>query len=473
MKKFCNLLFSAVVALLLFGVTSCSDSKTKELLSVAGDDAVAVVMINPVQVLKSLDATFENGQVTLPSSLKKLAGDDVKQISKLRGIDYERVMFVAYDKSPGEMFAVLIKDGAEVESSLKKFGMKKKSIGDKAVFLEDSEYGGPVAFAEGNVLVYISYMSYDSEYEGGLKKRINKLLDRMAEPLADWKVSALQSRSSKTMYGVVVSPVKKIDLAMAYSVELDGAKARFEGKVMNTSGKEIDLSSEFPVELAPIGNLARHISDNDNMAFAFGGLKDMSVLKALDKYGEAWMLRSIDSNLRGLPFDSEDILKALNGGFFFTGNLENPAKQPRNLKGITGAIGVSTLDGRGEKLLRNLKSLAKEAGQKVTDDGDGFEVKVPDMGNIRFGVDGECLFMATAEKSPNSTMGSKDDWYAFAAVNLPANNFGFKELGIKFGVKANAHISKDEIEAEIELTDTDKPFLLTLVEAGVKMQNRF
>lgn len=86
MKKFCNLLFSAVVALLLFGVTSCSDSKTKELLSVAGDDAVAVVMINPVQVLKSLDATFENGQVTLPSSLKKLAGDDVKQISKLRGI---------------------------------------------------------------------------------------------------------------------------------------------------------------------------------------------------------------------------------------------------------------------------------------------------------------------------------------------------------------------------------------------------
>lgn len=472
MKKICNLLFTAIAALLLFGVTSCSDSKTKELLSVAGDDAVAVALINPVQVLKSLDASFEDGQVVLPSSLRKLAGDGVKEISKLRGIDYERVMVAGYEKSPYSTIAVLIKDGAEVESSLKKFGLKKKNIDDKAVFVEeDATYGGDVALVEGNVLIFIPGLWYEDE--AALKKIVRKTFDKMSEPLADWKVDAIQSRSSKTMYGIVVSPEAKVDFAMAFSVELDGAKAKFEGKVMNTSGKEIDLSTEAPVELAPIGDLAKFVSEDDNIAFAFGGLKDMSVLKALDKYGESWMLRDVERNLRGLPVDSEDILKALSGGFFFTANLDNPAKQPESLKGVTGAFGVATLDGRGAKLLKNLKSLAKDAGLKVSGDDDGFEVKIPRQGNIRFFVDGDCLAVATAEKSPNSAMGSKDDWYAFASVNLPANFFGFKQAGIKFGVKGSAHITKDEIEGEVELTNTDKPFLLTLVEAGVKLQGRF
>lgn len=467
MKKISNLLFSAVALLLALGVSSCTDSKTKELLSVVGDDAYGVAVVNTIDVLKSLDASFENGQVTLPPSLKKIAGSGVKEISKLRGIDFERVLFAAYDDSPSEMFAALIKDGKEVEASLKKFNMKKKKVGDKAVFIEDTEYtSGAVAFCEGNVLIFYTHLWWYDEDD--MQKKFEEIFDRATESMEDWKISAIQGNSSSSVFGLFVSPDSKVDVSAAFAINFSGSKATFKAKVMNASGEEVEVNKEFGVEPAMLGNMTKHISDKDHFAFAFGGLKDMSIQDAIEEINIPGLSREIERNFRYAPFDSEDFFKVLNGGFFVTANLENPAKEPKSLKSVTAAVGVRTVDGRGEKLLKELKSLVKNAGVKVTSEDDGFGVKIPEMGNINVVLDGDCLIAATAEESPNSTMGSENGMAAFLSVNLPSNFFLFKDYGIKFGVKGQAHISDNVLEGEIELTETDKPFLLTLVEAADK-----
>lgn len=467
MKKISNLLFSAVVLLLALGASSCTDSKTKELLSVVGDDAYVVAVVNTVDVLKSLDAGFENGQVTLPASLKKIAGSGVKEISKVRGIDFERVLFASYDGQPSEMCAVLIKDGKEVEASLKKFNMKKKKVGDKAVFIEDTDYtGGAVAFCQGNVLIFYTHLWWYDEDD--MQKKFEEIFDRATESVEDWKVSAIQGNSSSSVFGLFVSPDSKLDVSAAFAVNFSGSKATFEAKVMNTSGEEIELNKELGLEPAMLGNMTKHISDKDHVAFAFGGVKDMSILDAIEEVNIPGMSNEINRNFRYAPFDAEDFFKALNGGFFVTANLENPAKQPKSLKDMTAAVGLRTVDGRGEKMLKELKSLAKNAGVKVTSEDDGFGVKIPEMGNINIVLDGDCLIAATAEESPNSTMGSENGLAAVLSVNLPSNFFLFKDYGVKFGVKGHAQISDNVLQGEVELTETDKPFLLALVEAADK-----
>lgn len=467
MKKISNLFFLAVALLLTLSVSSCTDTKSKELLSVVGDDAYSVAVVNTVDVLKSLDASFENGRVSLPASVKRIADSDVKEFSKIRGIDFEHVLFALYDNSPSEMCAMLIKDGEEVEASLKNLNMKKQIVDNKTVFIEETDYSsGAVAFIEGDVLVFYTNLWWRDDND--LQKKLEKLFDRATESIEGWKVSAIQDDSSSSVSGLFVLPDSKVDLAAAFAVNFSGSKVAFTVKVVNASGNEIDVNRELGVESAMLDNLTKYISDKDHIAFAFGGLKDMSIQDAIEEINIPGLSDEIERNFRYAPFDAKDFFKALNGGFFVTANLENPAKQPKNLKSLTAAVGLRTVDDRGEKLLKELKSLVENAGVKVTSEDDGFGVKIPEMGDINVVLDGDCLIAATAEESPNSTMGSENGMAAFMSVNLPSNFFLFKDYGIKFGVKGQAHISDNVLEGEVELTETDKPFLLALVEAADK-----
>lgn len=456
MSKLFKLGLTILVAVIMAATSSCSDKKTSELLGAIGDDAVSTVFIKPVELLKSCGATLDNGSLTLPQSLKRALGKDASSLTELRGIDYDLVAVGVYRNSPDAVVFARIKDVSDLASSLKKLGYKKQTVDGHVVFVEE-EGSGVVAVSDDLLF------SFDCWNQDNLEVYIERVFDRASAPVTAWKADAISSKSSGAVYGLVASPDSKIDYAVAFSVHLDGSKAVMKTECLNLDGKEVAWLDGVPgsPELSFLGQEMRYVSEKDIFAFASVGFKDMSLYRAIDKYDLKYFL---PSSMRGLD---EDFLKSINGGMFCSVNMADAStRRYDNFKNYQFNAGFTAIDGRGDRILKDIVNMARDAGLSVRADGDGYAVKIDGTGTVMAECKDDIVVFSSAEKSGESRMSasSADDCYAWMAVNIPENFGPLKEYRINCGIKGRAYVRSTSAELSIEFTGTDKPFLESLVE---------
>lgn len=450
MKNLFKTLPALLVAVILAAVTSCSDSKTSELLSVAGDDAMAVVLFNPVDLLKSAGATVEGGNLVLPRGLKKDMPDKTADMLKIRGVDYDRAIMVGYDGRPGAVVAMVVKDADEVESSLKKIGCDKTKAGSRTAYYNSDT--NTIFVIENNLLVMIDCWDEDE-----VEKYVDAAFDEASTPLASWKADMLASRGSKTVFGVILPPARELDAAIAFSVELTGAKAMVEAEIRDQDGKETTLSELVGVDFAPVGDMMSQLGGKSLVAAAFGGFKDTNLAKVLDKF-------DVSPRRAGLSGVDESYLRLLSGGVFASFDMaDRQSRRYDNIKNYLAVFGVSAVEGRGDKLLSESVDYMRDNGLTVRSDDDGYLVKAI-VADFNLKADGDLVVVSTEER-PEGAM-SSDDCIAFLTFDVPADLGVFKELPyrIRFGMKGTARVYESKAEAEVEFVGSDKPFLATVME---------
>lgn len=453
MKKMLKSGALLVMAFVLATLASCNKGASSEMLALAGDDATVVAFFNPVEVLKNAGATVEDGNLVLPKSIKRAMDGDAKDLMSLRGIDYESVMAVGYfAKREVGALVTEIKDAEALASSLKKLDYEKDNLAGLPAFVKDDE--STFFLVKDNLLIMTDSWS-DKE------KTADMILDKATSPLAQWKVDAIASCNSATIYGLIVSPEPKVDMAATFAVELKGQTVVAKAECYNLDGKTTSWSEAAGVELETIGSESRYLSKNDMFSFAFGGLKDMSVAKVINLIPE---LR------RQLPrgFDT-DQLRALNGGFFMTANMVNPSSRNyENLKNYEFAFGIRTIDDRGERMFKELISMARQFLTVRQGDNDGYVASVPGVGKFGAFFKDDHIVVTGEETPKGSRLGSSalDDCIAWASINIPADFALFKDMGIKLGFKGEGKVGQSTAEGSLEVTGTDKPFLQAIIEAA-------
>lgn len=463
MKKLFTSALFALTAIILATMSSCTDKKTTEMLSVVGDDAICIVSLKPIEILKSCDASISDGKLVLPPALKRSIGnsDELNEMLKIKGISYDMVIAAMYDTTPDAIIIIKINDAEELATSLKKTGYSKSKIDGHVVFAKDES--STAYTVSDNLLIGFSCWR-----ESDREEYIERIFDFASTPLAGWKTAMLSKLSSSAISGLVISPERKFEYSLAFSADLSGSKLSGEARWYDLDGKAVSLAEECPVELAYLGSEMKYVSDKDLIAGAWGGFKDMSVYKAIDKYDLGYAARRYT---RGID---DDILKALNGGFFFSLNMENPASTKfESMKDFQISCGVTTCDGKGARMLKSLASMGRDMGLNIKGGGDGYTVKIPGQGTIEVTEAGNCIVVATADKSPNSRLSasSLDDCYAWYSVNIPAGFGLLRKAHINCGFKGQFKITDECAKFNAEFTDNDgKGFLATIIEVSQKLE---
>lgn len=461
MKKLTRSALVFVLVMVLAALSSCTDKKTTEITGVMGDDAMMMAFIKPIDVLSSCGASIEGGKLVMPRSFKRLLGGDAEtpNLSKLRGIDYELIGFAVYSKLPDYELICTIKDAGDFAASLKKLGFDKDKIEGHVVFVNEDERMGVVV--AGNLGIMFPC------YHGDVADYVETVTERASEPISAWKADLMARRSSSSIYGLAVSPTSKVDYSVAYSAKLDGARMTVETECFDLDGKSTTWTHmmEDDIELATLGDEVKYISKDCLYGFAVAGLKNMSLQKLVDKYGNKLPYMN---SFRYVP---EEYLKALNGGFFASVGMVDPSsRRYDNYKNYTATAGVTTIDDRGERMLKNLVSMARDNGLTVRTEGDGYMIRMDEMGSAMV----ECtdgVIHATYGDVSNSRMSasSVDGCIAWMGVNIPENFGLLKEYRISYGFKCDLRVKPTVSELSLEIIGSDKPFLESLIEIAQRV----
>lgn len=446
------LLFFAV---LMTALASCSDKKTVDLLDIAGDDAQAIIMIKPVDLLKSFDARIENGKLVLPSALKKNLGSDFDDMLKIEGLDYELGMVATYEEAPRYIMAMNIKDAEALARSLKKLGYSKQTMAGLPAFGNTDE--STVCVVKDNTLIVFNSWNPDR-----WEDCVETLIDRASTPVAAWKKDAIVKNSSNTIYGLGMSPDNRVDLSVPFFINLDGAAMHAEARFYDLDGKTIDWTELTGVGFSTIGEESSFLSSKDAYAFAFGGF-DENLYKVLNK---------LDDKGFRLPYGmsrnlDEDMLKALTGGIFGSVNIVDPtSRRYDRLSAYNVVAGVKTVEGKGVRLLKNIVGMLKDNGLPIKSGSEGYSFKIPDQGTVEAYATDNDIVIATVDKTPNSTMSRSalDDCYAWMSLNIPAGFAPLKQFGVKVGLKGEYKLKADGMQLDFEFVDTDKPFMATIMD---------
>ncbi|MDE6289132.1 MAG: hypothetical protein K2M00_10180 [Muribaculaceae bacterium] len=443
------------LAVLMTALASCSDKKTVDLLDIAGDDAQAIIMIKPVDLLKSFDARIEDGKLVLPKALKRNLGNDFDDMLKIEGLDYELGMVAYYEHSPYYLAAMNVKDADALARSLKKMGYRKQTMAGLPVFANDDE-ATLFVIKENTLIVFNSWNSDRWE------ECVETIIDRVSTPVAAWKKDAIVKNSSNTIYGLGMSPDNRVDLSIPFFINLDGAALHAEARFYDLDGKTIDWTELTGVDFSTIGEESSLLSSKDAFAFAFGGF-DENLYKVLNK---------LDDKGFRLPYGvkrnmDEDIMKALTGGFFGSINIVDPtSRRYDRLSAYNIVAGATTVEGKGVRLLKNIVGMLKDNGLAIKSSSEGYTFRIPDQGTVEAYATDNDIVVATEDKTPNSTMSRSalDDCYAWMSLNIPEAFAPLKQFGVKVGMKGEYKLKADVMQLDFEFVGSDKPFMATIMD---------
>lgn len=449
-----------LIAVLMTALASCSDKKTADLLDLAGDDAQAIIMVKPIDVLKSFDARIEDGKLVLPANIKKNIGNNFNDMLKIQGLDYELAMIATYQQSPYFEAAMGIKDAEALAGSLRKIGCKKSTISGLPVFV-DSDNSGLYVIKE-NTLIYFQAWNSD-RYE----EYVDEVIDRATSPVAAWKKDAIMKNSSNTIYGLGMVDERGVELSTPFFINLDGSRLRAEARFYDLDGKTIDWTELTGIEFATIGEQASYLSGKNTMSFAFGGFED-NLYKVLDRLN--------DKGFR-LPYNvrrsmDEDIMKALTGGLFCSVNVNDPTDRHFDRMSAYSFVGgLSTVDGKGVRLLKNIVGMLKDNGMNVKSSSEGYTLKIPNQGTVEAYATDNDIVVASMEKSPNSTMSRSalNDCYGWMAINIPSDFAPLKQFKVKVGFKGECKLKADCMELELEFVGSELPFMATIMDIAGRL----
>lgn len=444
MKKLFRFGLAALSLVAMVIASGCSDKRTSNLLGVVGDDAEAVAFFRPVDLLKSLGAKTDGGTLTAPAAAKEFFPN--ADVLKFKGIDYNLAAFAAYDDAPNTVMIAAIKDADALASSLKKLDYEENSVGGKDVYMKD---GSALLILDGQL---IAFDCYD---ESDLEDYVENIIDRSKKPLDGWKQDLLMARSGKTIYGII--PVEErigvinvdFDGVVAFDINLNGTKAELNANLFDEKGKELTISEVLGEDLAPIGDLSEYIYNDAPFSVAFGGFKDESLFQKI-------------LNIFRLPGSAQPEFDDLIG-FSLSANISgfmfNKYAYPE-FEALCLCMSCGT-ETKAHNFLKFLIGEARTLGSKVKSKGDEYIITDYGVdGTVR--EDGDAVVFALGDEFHGSHP-SVGDCLAYAAINIPADHpllNQFADLGV--GLKGNLKVMESSIHVELDLIDSDQPFLQKL-----------
>ncbi|MGM9860495.1 MAG: hypothetical protein ACI31C_07045, partial [Muribaculaceae bacterium] len=447
MKKLFRFGLVALSLVAMVMASGCSDKKTANLLNAVGDDAEAVAFFRPIDVLRSMGAKTDGGTLTAPAAAKDFFPN--ADVMKIKGIDYNLAAIAAYDKAPYVVMMASIKDADALTSSLKKLDYEKSSVDGHNVYMKD-----------GNALLILDnqLIAFDCYDESDLDDCVERIIDRSHEPLDGWKQDLLLARAGKTVYGVVWVDKKigmlNIDFegAIAYDIALNGTKAELNVNLYDENGKDLSISEILGEDLAPIADISKHLYTDAPLSVAFGGVKNESLVQLICKY-------------TGLPTNMSEPFDEVRGVAYNIDMNNVNVNRLRKLKldpeSLQVTMVLSTDNGKGHRLLKDIVDLAKTTGAKVKSKGDEYII-TSDGVDISVKEDGDVVVFALGDEYSGSHP-SAGDCLAYLGVNIPADHpvlNQFVDLGI--GFKGNLKVMESSLHAELDLVDSDQPFLQKL-----------
>ena len=440
-----------LVGIMIFGLSSCS--KGSDLINVVNDEAVAVIMLQPEQLLNTFDVAVENGQVVIPEDIKSdFTENDIQEMNEMlsytEGVDRSQVLVSVYmerkkneysgrySNVPQVVVVAKVKDQAALDASFAKLEFEKTSSAGYDVY----EYSGSqFVVAEGLVWVV------ENKANGG--ELVKELLKKAADnPLADWKVSKLASISDKAVagLGVIDSSMLEIPLNVNYvmlaGLDLNGATAELKSEVFDIEGKPFDMNQI--IKFSHIGDESKFVNDKDLLAFASGENDIIAFV--------AGMLGN------EIGPDLAESLRGLNGVFFGSLNMKKSnIGDFEDFNNYDAILGFGCKPEKVDEIYGMIKELpiAVESDESLKLMLGEYSVNVTKVeNNLIVKTDGY-------EGKDRMRGGALDDYVVWSTCNIDPKTFGvFRQAQISCGVKATSWGTSNSSVLKIEITDTNYNF---------------
>lgn len=429
----------------------CSTKAATELLDTVGDDAVAVAVVKPLELLASAGASVGKDGVTLPRDLQ--SDTYISRLARLRGVDTELMASAAYKDV--EVLSMAIRDNAEFGRSVKKTGMTKTNVAGFEAFFADDSSDGSFVFIDGDVAFW-SYASGAAARERAAKS----IMKHLEKPLQDWKREKLAADTGAVAFVACFDKsTGGADMAVAGTIKLDGAKASLSVESFDNKGQAFDAVSAMKgAKALTLGRLADRISASDNLCFAIGGFEGATLGSLLSEGVKSLIPYQMQSA------ETDEALDNLTGAAFASIYLpEGIDPADASMFDYNFSVGVGTERGYAAKALSRTVAQVRSLGLPVSGSGHRYAVTVTDDLAIEAEASDGFLTVSNSGYKARPAVKGIADCYIYAAVNFPPQSALLLEAGIPFGLKGYVKVMADSADAQLEITGSDRPFIASLI----------
>ncbi len=424
MKALINVLLFAAAAMIF---AACGRDAGGSALDAVGDNAVAVITVNPKAVAASAGVTdIAEASEKLPAG-RNFA--DLRTLLSLDGIDMDCWVSACFDEGSRNVTIVAVRDEDALEGAFGKLGYKKSDKGGFGVYSPANVMKATVSrffIIDDGILWMI-----ESGVAGTAVSELQKIKEKYSGPLTGWKREALTSPAAINAVGgyagrnfkIAVSLVNnKMDVE-AYCVDAEGGAAKW----VSADCGHLDAAD------------AANLSAGNVLSFAVAENDYSELMKLLSRYGifefSSAQLAMVSASVAGPVYGNLDLRLPMQGLDDVSVNLTVTAKGAA-AAGLIGAAVKNELAGQGLAGVVDVKT------------------------------DGNLLQVATKNGLDKAAVPADevDGCIAWANLNIPAELLDQFAGTDRCGVNVRFALRDDSAALTISFPDSDEPFLATLSE---------
>lgn len=503
MKNLKNYILLAL-AVVCLGLTSCS-KKSKTLEYIPGD-ADIVAGINAVALLENAGCENAGSTVKIAGPLAKLFNMGGSETALMRKfIESESVdltgVFVIGSFTGDAYIMASLSDAGKFESFLKEQNLRVEHSGGFN-YVRTGDYSPLIAWNDNIVVSPVSsYKDADKQIIG-----INDLLDRAEKgSLADagWKADLFAEENAAGFFvacqnlpAIVRTQMQReggeaiaklLEGNFCGTLRLDNAKAELIAGIRDKDGKAVSVEGYGNYNKAIDPAMLKYLNNYDVAMLASGIKGDTpwrELLGALGKiYGDQTLgvvypyLEAIDGTVmigagptQGIQSFSCNASNVSTYWDFVCAVQLKPGKAQLFTDGIRTLM--QTLNPNGTEYEYSEEEntfVASEIPMSSCEpyEGNGLKIKIPDGPMVYVKPDGNNLVLATREFTDKGGTPIKADMFSgknnAVVMYLPKNSPILTEMNLNFGLKLSMLPKDTEMSMTLEVEDSDKPLLETLL----------
>lgn len=418
-KHLCLLFAAAIIAL-----SSCTKKDIAHPLDAIGNNADAVALAKPVDLIK---ATGESSLSGLARYLNEESYSQIEKIKDIKGLDFDLVGIAKYKALKSPVIIMASKDRGELEKSLKDNYGNAESNDSLSVFI-DARNG--LGFVVNDDYLYVMPASNADEATDAVSTMAQELA---AGPLAPWKRNILTENNMLNALAVQDN--------LCLSMALNCTAKDFDLNIINRDATDGTPSNFLPEgSYAYANDCASHIKKNSLFSFALAKI-DLSKI-------------SIPRSA-GISRAQLTMLQAFVAGPCYA-DVEFTGDDPTDFGklAINGAI-TSSSPQVAAVMLSGVSRECSRSGLPVSSSPAGLTISYDDA-MLKVATEGDRLTFKTdyQTSSPSISASELDGCIFRAAVNLPAKLN--KQLNdAEFGLKAQLKVKDNSVQLKGEFTDTE------------------
>lgn len=496
-----------VMAVVLMVVSSCSDSKLREVLDGVPAESDVVAVVNLREVLESAGGSVDGTSVKLPSYITGMLSDKdaeeldgVKEFLLKSGIDPEVCAIFSDYENGRPVMVFLLNDKSKLVEKLEDDGYREKATEDDMVIYTKKTYEGYSSDYDDYTYIAVSddhVYRIDDVWVGSSFKPL-PFLRRIGEKLADGSFASsvycdyVMDGNLGGLYAKLPKELKRemrkagvpdelldvYDGAVCLHGNIEVDRLVVEATLHDAEGKEFEVSklNSFINGTSTISSEAlSYLGKDERLVYAVS-MKDVK----WDKYAEALEESGkLSGSERAAVSVVMDYLRKIDGtvavGYGLSGGLESvkaivngDVKEMMQQMSVT--MVVETKEGKAKLLVDDLKSLLGDMGLSFSEESDGFTVDLGSLGlggMVELRHKGNVIVLANhAVKAGSCSAVVKDagldKHLAALFAGLEKGNKLMRDLNVKYDVSCKLSVDpgKAQMRGELVVAGDDSKGLI-------------